>query len=116
MKGHLGAVMTSGLAAIALALALLQAAVLAHSAPRHRAVSAVRPGPTNRFSIPGGRSGIPWLPFDAQKAQQHEDLKSREGRSPATKPPQEHRAPPPSRQQRMFPPSSGPHPSRRLAA
>jgi hypothetical protein len=115
MKGHLGAVMTSGLAAVALALALLQAAVLAHSAPRRQAVSSVRPGPTNRYSIPGGRSGIPWLPFDAQKAQP-EDRKSREGRSPVTKPPEEHRAPPPTRQQRMFPPGNGPHPARRAAA
>ena len=115
MKGHLGAVMTSGLAAVALALALLQAAVLAHSASRHQAVSAARPRPTNRYSVPGGRSGIPWLPFNAQKAQP-EDPKSREGRSPVTKPPQEHRAPPPSRQQRMLPPSNGPHPARRAAA
>jgi hypothetical protein len=115
MKGRLGAVLTTGLAAVALALALLQAAVLAHSAPRHRAVSAVRAGPTNRYSVPGGRSGIPWLPFGAQKTLP-EDSKSREGRSPVTKPPEEHRTPAPSRQQRMFPPNNGPHPVRRAAA
>src|SRR5438105_2137390 len=113
MKGHLGAVLTSGLAAVALAPALLAPAVLAHSAPRYdrASASASRAGATNRYSVPGGRSGIPWLPFDAQKVQP-EDQKNREGRSPGAKPPEEHRPPPPSRQQRAFPPSAGPHPPR----
>ena len=64
MRGHLGAVLTSGLAAVALALALLQAIVLAHGAPRYPEVTAARSGTSNRYSVPGGRSGIPFIPFD----------------------------------------------------
>jgi hypothetical protein len=116
MKGHLGAVLTSGLAAVALALALLQAVVLAHASPRGLTAEAQIPGgASNRFSVPGGRSGIPWLPFDAQRAQPA-DPKSREGRSPGAKPPSEHRTPPPSRQRGGMPPSLGPRPARRAAA
>jgi hypothetical protein len=110
LKGHLGAVLTSGLAVLALALAILQLSVLFHSAQRGAAqATAVQPiGPTNRFSAPGGRSAIPWAPFD--KAQQID----REGRSPS-RPPEEHRTPP---QQRYHstPPRAGPQPPRKLTA
>src|SRR5437588_432787 len=91
MKGHLGALLTTGLAAIALVLALLQAAVLFHSAPRYQASSAAR-GQSNRFSVPGGRSGVPWMPFD--KAQPPSTTP--EGRSPE-KQQEERHSPPPSR-------------------
>src|SRR5437870_11922529 len=113
MKGHVGAVLTSGLSAIALALALFQVMVLANSHPRPMTAQAVAPsGSTNRYSMPGGRSGIPWDNPD------HRSLPatpgSREGRSPGVKPPEEHRAPPPSRQRGLVP--SGPRPARRAAA
>jgi len=116
MKGHVGAVLTSGLAAVALALALLQVFVLAHSAPRQASAEATPPpGASNRYSVPGGRSGIPWLPFETEK-QAPPDPKSREGRSPGMKLPEEHRAPPPSRQRGINPPSFGPRPARRATA
>ena len=64
MKGHLGAVLTSGVAALALALAVLQAAVVfAHASTTANAEvsSAACPArPGHRFSAPGGRSGIPY--------------------------------------------------------
>ena len=108
MKGHLGALMTTGLAAIALALALLQAAVLFHTARRHEATPAGR-AQSNRFSVPGGRSGIPWLPFE--KAQ---PPSTPEGRTPE-KQQEERHSPPPSRQ-RNIPPAYGPRPQRRAVA
>src|SRR5258707_8038148 len=110
MKGHLGALMTTGLAAIALVLALLQAAVLFHSAPRNQGTSSASSGQTNRFSVPGGRSGVPWIPFD--KAQPPSTTK--EGRSPQ-KQQEERRSPPPYRQ-RGAPPAAGPRPQPRAAA
>jgi hypothetical protein len=116
MRGHVGAVLTSGLAAVALALALLQIVVLANSHPGRSAAEARAPiAPPSRYSVPGGRSGIPWLPFDGEK-QPPADPKSREGRSPGMKPQEEHRAPPPSRQRGVNPPSFGPRPARRAAA
>jgi hypothetical protein len=108
MKGHLGAILTTGLAAIALALAVLQAAVIVHGAPRHAVPSPARVE-SNRFSAPGGRSGIPWLPFD-EKVQRSN---GREGRKPAK--PEEHPAPPPPRQHNPAP-SLGPRPPRRVVA
>ena len=117
MKGHVGAVLTSGLAAVALALALLQVFVLAHASPRQASAQAMGPaGTSNRYSVPGERSGIPWLPFDAEKRGQPANPGSREGRSPGIKPPEEHRVPPPSRQRGVNPPSYGPRPARRAAA
>lgn len=106
MRGHLGAVLTSGLAVLALALALLQASVLLHSAQRNpQPTASSAPAPTNRWSAPGGRSAIPWLPFD----------KPGEGRS-APRPPEEHRAPlPPPSRQRAAPPR-GPQAPRKLTA
>ena len=115
MKGRLGAVLTSGLAAVALALALLQVLVLANSTPRQWTAEAQIPaGPSNRFSAPGGRAGIPWMPFDSTKLQPAEP-KSREGRSPAAKPPERH-VPPPSKMRGIHPPTFGPRPARRAAA
>ena len=88
MRGHLGAVLTSGLAAVALALATLQLVVLAHSASPQLASASVPQGPTNRYSIPGGRSGIPWLPGDHRintppQPQSPGGQKQEERRSPA---------------------------------
>ena len=95
MKGHLGAVLTSGLAAVALALALLQAAVLLH-AEHHRTDLSPARAETNRYSAPGGRSGVPWLPVEKkQKEERH--------------------SPPPPRQ-RSYPPPAGPRPARRATA
>jgi len=109
MKGHLGAVLTSGLAAVALALALLQIAVLVQSAPRHAEATAQRTGATNRYSAPGGRAGIPFPPFD--KAQPKTPAES----APSP-PPEEHRAHPPVRPRGVMPPHAGPQPARKLAA
>ena len=107
MRGHLGAVLTSGLAAVALALALLQAIVLAHGAPRYPEIAAARSGTTNRYSVPGGRSGIPFMPFE--KATRPPD------QGPTTPRQEEHRSPPPARM-RAIPPHPGPQQPRKLAA
>jgi hypothetical protein len=116
MKGHLGAVLTTGLAAVALALALLQAAVVAHGAPKMESVTAVRSGPTNRYSAPGGRSGIPWVPADKMQPQKPAPVpESPEGRTPPSRQQEEHRSPPPSRF-RGSPPRLGPQPARKAAA
>jgi hypothetical protein len=110
MKGHLGALLTTGLAAIALALALLQAAVvIAQGGTHHAAPSAARVE-SNRYSAPGGRSGIPYLPFDRPAPQPA----TPEGRTPERQQ-EEHRAPPPSRF-RSSPPRPGPQPARKIAA
>src|SRR5437016_2610737 len=104
MKGHLGAVLTSGLSAVALALALLQAVIVAHSAPRLTAdATASRSSQTNRYSVPGGRSGIPWLPFDEKQPSQ----KPEERRAPA---------PAPSHRQRALPGIPGPRAPRKATA
>jgi hypothetical protein len=115
MKGHLGAVLTSGLGALALALAVLQAAVVAHGAPVAHAPTATRQGPTNRYSAPANRSAVPWAPFD--KAQQEKPVppESPEGRTPERRQQEERRSPPPSRFRGM-PPRIGPHPARKAAA
>lgn len=105
MKSHLGALLTSGLAALALALALLQAVIVARGVRHSDGATAVRSTPSNRYSAPGGRSGVRWMPFDEHKTP--------EGRTPASKP-EEHRSPPP--RDRVFPPPFGPHPARRVAA
>src|SRR5437773_11962860 len=109
MKGHLGAVLTTGLAALALALALLQAAVVAHDAPKMEGVTAARSGPTNRYSAPGGRSGIPWVPAEKVQPQKRSPLpESPEGCTAPDRQQEEHRSPPPSRC-RATPPRLGPH-------
>lgn len=110
MKGHVGAVMTSGLAVLALALALLQAAVLRHTAHKDVAHAAAPPGPSNRFSAPGGRSGIPWLPFDKPQPPPAD----REGRSPPRQQQEEHHSPP--RRDHSLPPRFGPQVPHRLTA
>jgi hypothetical protein len=112
MKGHLGAVLTSGLTAVALALALLQMMVLAQSAPRYAAATAARSGATNRYSVPGGRSGIPYFPLDKTQPQPA-DPGNREGRTPRQQ--EEHHAPPPSRF-RSLPQQPGPQPARKLTS
>jgi hypothetical protein len=115
MKGHLGAVLTSGVAAVALALTLIQAAVVAHGAPRSHPATASRTGASNRFSAPGGRSGIPWIPFDKAQPQKPLVPESPEGRTPPRRQQEEHRTPPPSRF-RGAPPRLGPQPARKAAA
>lgn len=111
MKGHLGALVTSGLAAVALALALLQAAVLLHGVRRH-ALAAQTRAQSNRYSAPGGRSAVPYMPFD--KAPAPAEPTPPEGRTPE-KQQEERRSPPPPRQ-RNFPLPSGPHAPRRAVA
>ena len=100
MQGRASVVLTTGLAVMALALALLQAVVVAHGAPRAE-VTASRnapAAPTNRFSAPGGRSGVRWLPFDkAQPAERPAIPENPEGRTPPAPRQEEHRSPPPSR-------------------
>lgn len=114
MRHHLGAVLTSGLAALALALALLQAAVIAQGAPRPQAPTAIRQSPTSRYSAPANRSAVPWAPVD--KAQdQTLPPESPEGRTPERRQQEEHRSPPPSRF-RGLPPRPGPHPIRKAVA
>jgi len=116
MKGHLGAALTSGLAALALALTLLQAAVVSQGISRPVMPSASRTGVTNGFSAPGGRSAIPWSPAD--NAQKGKPLvpEDPEGRTPERRQQEEQpRSPPPSRL-RGVPPRIGPQPVRKAAA
>ncbi|MGZ6124377.1 MAG: hypothetical protein ACXWLR_05430 [Myxococcales bacterium] len=115
MRHHLGAVLTSGLAALALALALLQAAVVAHGTPRAESREAIRQGATNRFSAPGNRSPVPWAPDDKAKDEKPVPPESPEGRTPERRQQEEHRSPPPSRL-RGLPPRPGPHPARKAVA
>jgi hypothetical protein len=108
MRGHLGAVLTSGLSAVALALAMLQAAVVfAHARPPPTQISVIAPArPSHRFSAPGGRAGIPsqWSPAEPPaRAQPDTQQKRQEPR----------RAPPRSRGGL---PDRGPRPARRLSA
>ena len=116
MKGHLGAALTSGLAAVALALTLLQAAVVAHGIPRQPSPTASRAGTTNRFSAPGGRSAIPWAPADKVQKEKPPVPEDPEGRTPERRQQEEqHRSPPPSRF-RGVPPRVGPQPVRKAVA
>jgi hypothetical protein len=114
MKGRtVGGLLTSGLVALAFALALLQAAVLAQtpqSAPV--TVNASSPAsPSNRFSAPGGRAGIPWTPTPPVRKTGPAE---REGRTPDQKPPrEEHRTP---LRTPNFVPHLGPRPPRRALA
>ena len=110
MQGRtVGGLLTSGLIALAFALALLQAAVLAQT-PQPAPVTANAPAiPSNRYSAPGGRSAIPWAPPPAQKA----PAGDREGRTPDQKPREEHRAP---LRNPNFIPHLGPRPARRALA
>src|SRR5205814_10171416 len=115
MKGHLGAVLTTGLAALALALALLQAAVVAHGAPKMEGITAARSGPTNRYSAPGGRSGIPLVPAEKAQPQKPAPLpENPESSTPPNRHQEEHRSPPSSRI-RGSKPLLGPQPARMAA-
>jgi len=117
MKGHLGAVLTAGLAAVALALAVLQAAVVTHGVTKGEPATAARAGAgvTNRYSAPGNRSAIPWVPAD--KGQQEKAVpESPEGRTPPRRQQEEHRSPPPPSRFRGVPPRLGPQPARKVAA
>ena len=112
MQGRtVGGLLTSGLIALAFVLALLQAAVLAQT-PQPAPVTANAPAaPTNRYSAPGGRAGIPWTPPPPpQKA----PAGDREGRTPDQKSPrEEHRTP---LRNPNFVPHLGPRPARRALA
>jgi hypothetical protein len=113
MKGRtVGGLLTSGLVALAFALALLQAAVLAQT-PRPAPVTTNAPStPTNRYSAPANRSPIPWTPTPA--APKPVPPAEREGRTPDQKPQrEEHRAPP---RNPNFIPQLGPRPARRALA
>ena len=103
MKGRtVGGLLTSGLVALAFALALLQAAVLAQIPPA---------APTNRYSAPGGRAGVPWTPTPPQPRPPPSE---REGRTPDQKPQrEEHRTP---LRSPNFIPHLGPRPARRALA
>ncbi|HTO99421.1 MAG TPA: hypothetical protein VMK66_20375 [Myxococcales bacterium] len=112
MKAHLGAVLTGGTAVLAIALAALQATVMAHGAPPAQPPTAMRPGPSNRFSAPANRAAVPWAPFD--KAEQKPlTPESPEGRTPERRQQEEHHSPPPSRFR--GPPRVGPQPIRKIA-
>src|SRR2546428_2006457 len=115
MRGHLGAALTTGLAAVAVALALFQAAVVAHGAPRQERATAVRTGQSNRYSAPGGRAGIPWVPADKAPDKPAPLPEDPEGRSPQRRQQEEHPAPPPSRFPGA-PPRPGPQPVRKATA
>jgi hypothetical protein len=116
MRGHLGSVLTTGLAAVAVALTLMQAAIVAHGAPKTEATAVRSSGQTNRYSAPGGRSGIPWVPADKAHPEKAAPLpESPEGRTPPRRQQEEHRTPPPSRF-RGAPPRLGPQPARKAAA
>jgi hypothetical protein len=119
MQGRAGVVLTAGLALMALALATLQAVVVAHHDRRYeqRVTAAGAPSaPANRFSAPGGRSGIPWVPFDkAQPPAKPLVPESPEGRTPPPARQEEHRSPPPSRF-RGAPPKMGPQRPRSAVA
>ena len=109
MKGHWGAVLTSSLSAVALALAMLQAAVIfGHARPADRQISAatVPAGPSHRFSAPGGRSSTPyqWNAVEPPARTQPDTQQKRD---------EPRRAPPRSRGGL---PEQGPRPPRRLSA
>ena len=97
-----GSVLTSGLLALALALAVLQATVLVNSvSPERVTTSASSP------QAPVHNGAVPWAPGPAAPSE-------REGRTPGSKPPREQHRPglrPPG----MIP-QVGPRPMRKAAA
>ena len=109
MQGRLGAMLTSGLAAIAIALAMLQAFVVSRSHSRTAQASVSPMGPSNRFSAPGNRSAIPWSPFDQP---QPDEARNR----PAQKQQEHRRTPPPPSRFHSYPPRTGPVPIRKATA
>jgi hypothetical protein len=103
MQGRkVGSVLTSGLLALALALAVLQATVLVNSAsPERVTTSASSP------QAPVQNGAVPWVPAPAPPSE-------REGRTPGSKPPREQHRPglrPPG----MIP-QVGPRPMRKAVA
>jgi hypothetical protein len=112
MRAHPGAAITGGLTALAIALALLQAAVMAHGIPRAQMPTATHSGTSNRYSTPGNRSAVPWAPFDKAGPPAPLPPESPEGRTPRRQQ-EEHRSPPPSRFRGM-PPRIGPQPTRKV--
>jgi hypothetical protein len=109
MQGRLGAMLTSGLAAVAIALAMLQAFVVSRSHARTAQASVSPLGPSNRFSVPGNRSAIPWAPFDQQQPDEAR-------RQPAQKQQEQQHAPPPPSRYHSYPPRTGPAPIRKATA
>ncbi len=110
MKGHLGAVLTSGLTALAIVFAVLQAAVLvAHTRTTGAQVSeaTVPAAATHRFSVPGGRSAIPYQWNSADPAPPRPQPDTQQKRE------EPRRTPPRSRGTL---PERGPRPPRRVAA
>ncbi len=107
MKGHLGAILTSVLSAVALALAVLQAAVVfVHARPVAQvSPAAAQAGPSRRFSTPGGRSGIPYQ-WNAEPPPRTLPGTREKRDEPRHTPPRS----------RGGIPEAGPHPQRRLAA
>jgi hypothetical protein len=102
MQGRkLGSMLTSGLFALALALAVLQATVLVHSTAPERVTNSAP------AQAPAHNSAMPWSPSPAGPSE-------REGRTPGTKPPREQHRPglrPPG----MLP-QVGPRPTRKAVA
>ena len=109
MKGHLGAVLTTSLTGLALLLLILQAAVLMHTVSRAGVAAAAPAVRSNRYSMPGGRAGIPWQWLEEPRA-----LPDTRDRAPQSKPPGERQRRNPTR--RSFTPEQGPRPARRAAA
>ena len=103
MQGRkLGSVLTTGLLALALTLAVLQATILVHStSPERVTTSASSP------QAPVRNGAMPWVPTPATPYE-------REGRTPGTKPPREQHRPglrPPG-----VIPQLGPRPMRKAVA
>ncbi len=103
MQGRkVGSVLTSGLLALALLLAVLQATVLVHSTSPDR-VTTSTPSP----QAPVRNGAMPWAPIPSAPSE-------REGRTPGSKPPREQHRPglrPPG----MIP-QVGPRPMRKAVA
>src|SRR3954468_10883912 len=115
MKGHLGAVLTSGLGALALARRGYRPRWSPPERRGRQAPPAPRQGPTNRYSAPANRSAVPWAPFDKAQPEKPVPPESPEGRTPERRQQEERRSPPPSRFRGM-PPRIGPHPARKASA
>ena len=97
-----GSVLTSGLVALALTLAVLQATILVHSTSPERVTSSASSPQT-----PVHNGAVPWAPIPSSPSE-------REGRTPGSKPPREQRRPglrPPG----MIP-QVGPRPTRKAVA
>ncbi len=117
MKGHVGAVITSGLAALAIALALLQAAVMIGHGSRNRApATTAGSGATNRYSAPANRAAVPWPALDKAQDQKPLPPENPEGRKPERRQQEEHRSPAPAPRFKGMPPRLGPQPAHKAVA